>query len=66
MIKSDETKINRFNLDGRSWVWIRDDESLKLNHVKMTVKGGGGSVMLWSAITYVGVGWIYKIEGTIN
>ena len=32
----------------------------------MTVKGGGGSVMLWSAITYAGVGWICKIEGTIN
>ena len=32
----------------------------------MTVKGGGGSVMLWSAITYAGVGWICKIEGTMD
>jgi hypothetical protein len=32
----------------------------------MTVKGGGGSVMLWSAITYAGVGWLCNIEGTMN
>ena len=32
----------------------------------MTVKHGGGSIMLWSAITYAGTGWICKIDGNKN
>ncbi|KAG1494587.1 hypothetical protein G6F53_012542 [Rhizopus delemar] len=63
---SDETKINRFNSDGRTWAWIRSGESLKSHHVKMTVKHGGGSNMLWSAITYAGVGWMCKINGNMD
>ncbi|KAG0973982.1 hypothetical protein G6F29_012499 [Rhizopus arrhizus] len=54
--------VNRFNSDGRTWAWIRSRESLKSHHVKMTVKHGGGSIMLWSAITYAGVGWMCKIN----
>ncbi|KAG1617459.1 hypothetical protein G6F44_013053 [Rhizopus delemar] len=66
VIWSDETKINRFNSDGRTWAWIRSRESLKSHHVKMTVKHGGGSIMLWSAITYAGVGWMCKINGNMD
>ncbi|KAG0973112.1 hypothetical protein G6F29_013042 [Rhizopus arrhizus] len=62
VIWSDETKINRFNSDRRTWAWIRSGESLKYHHVKMTVKRGGGNIMLWSAITYTGVGWMCKIN----
>jgi hypothetical protein len=28
----------------------------------MTVKHGGGNIMLWSAVTYAGVGWRCKIN----
>ncbi|KAG1324523.1 hypothetical protein G6F63_012551 [Rhizopus arrhizus] len=66
VIWSDETKINRFNSDGRTWTWIRSGESLKSHHVKMTVKHGAGSIMLWSAITYAGVGWMCKINGNMD
>ncbi|EIE83958.1 hypothetical protein RO3G_08663 [Rhizopus delemar RA 99-880] len=66
VIWSDETKINRFNSDGRTWAWIRSGKSLKSHHVKMTVKHGGGSNMLWSAITYAGVGWMCKINGSMD
>ncbi|KAG0927047.1 hypothetical protein G6F32_013005 [Rhizopus arrhizus] len=66
VIWSDETKINRFNSDGRTWAWIRSGESLKSHHVKTTVKHGGGSIMLWSAITYNGVGWMCKINGNMD
>ncbi|KAG1009223.1 hypothetical protein G6F25_014359 [Rhizopus arrhizus] len=66
VIWSDETKINRFNSDRRTWAWIRSGESLKYHHVKMTVKRGGGNIMLWSAITYTGVGWMCKINGNTD
>ena len=28
VIFTDETKINRFNSDGRTWAWIRDNEAI--------------------------------------
>ncbi|KAG1537374.1 hypothetical protein G6F49_012793 [Rhizopus delemar] len=66
VVWSDETKINRFNSDGRTWTWIRSGESLKSHHVKMTVKHGRGNIMLWSTITYAGVGWMCKIDGNMD
>lgn len=66
VVWSDETKINRFNSDGRVWAWIRSGESLQPKHVKLTVKHGGGSIMLWSAITAVGTGWMCKIDGNMD
>lgn len=66
VIWTDETKINSFNSDGRQWAWIRDGESLQNHHVKLTVKHGGGSIMLWSAITYAGVGWMCRIDGNMD
>lgn len=66
VIWTDETKINRFNSDGRQWAWIRSGEQLQNHHVKLTVKHGGGSIMLWSAITYAGVGWMCKIDGNMD
>ncbi|KAG0920795.1 hypothetical protein G6F32_015418 [Rhizopus arrhizus] len=66
VVWSDETKINRFNSDGCTWAWIRSGGSLKSHHVKMTVKHGGGNIMLWSAITYAGVGWMCKINGNMD
>ncbi|KAG1606651.1 hypothetical protein G6F46_012858 [Rhizopus delemar] len=66
VVWSDETKINIFNSDGRTWTWIRSGESLKLHHVKMTVKHGRGNTMLWCTITYAGVGWMCKIDGNMD
>jgi transposase len=66
VIWTDETKIKRFNSNGRQWAWIRSGEQLQNHHVKLTVKHGGGSIMLWSAITYAGVGWMCKIDGNMD
>ena len=62
VVWSDETKINRFNSDGRVWSWIRDGQALEERHIKQTVKHGGGNVMVWSCISAAGVGWLCKIE----
>jgi transposase len=66
VIWTDETKINRFNSDGRQWRWIRSGEAIQNKHCKLTVKHGGGNIKLCSAITYTGVGWICKIDGNMN
>lgn len=66
VVWTDETKINRFNSDGRQWVWIRANEDLQNYHCKLKVKHGGGNIKLWSAITYAGVGWICRINGNMD
>jgi transposase len=66
VIWSDETKINRFCSDGRSWCWVRDSESRKPHHVKQTVKHGGGSIMIWGCMAYYGTGFMCKIDGTLD
>ena len=66
IIWSNEAKINRFNSDGRAWAWVRDGSSLQPKQVKQTVKHGGGSIMVWSAISVAGPGWLCKIDTTMD
>lgn len=66
VVWSDETKINRYCTDGRSWAWRRHGESLKPSHVKQTVKHGGGSIMLWGCFTAFGVGELCLVDGTMD
>jgi transposase len=66
VIWSDETKINRFCSDGRSWCWARGGESRQPHHVKQTVKHGGGSLMVWGCMTAHGPGFMCKLEGTMD
>ena len=66
VIFSDETKINRFNSDGRSWTWFREGEVLQPRNVAQTTKHGGGGIMLWSCITALGVGYLCEIEGIMD
>lgn len=66
VIWSDETKINRFTSDGRSWCWAFDNKTLNHRTVKPTLKFGGGGIMLWGCITADGVGGFTRIEGRMN
>lgn len=66
VIWSDESKINRFCSDGRSWYWKRDGESLQPRHVKGTIKHGGGSVMVWGCMTAKGTGFLCKIDNIMD
>ncbi|KAG1541036.1 hypothetical protein G6F49_011982 [Rhizopus delemar] len=58
VIWSDGTKVNRFESDGKLYAWKQPNEKLKRRHVKQTVKHGGGSLMVWSCISWYGVGYI--------
>jgi transposase len=65
VIWSDETKINRFSSDGRSWCWVRDTSRQEPRTVSQTVKHGGGSLMIWGCMTVQGPGFMCKLEGTM-
>lgn len=63
---SDETKINLFGNDGRRYVRRPKGTRNDSRYQTPTVKHGGGSIMLWGAFSWKGVGPIFKIEGTMN
>ena len=66
VIWSDETKISRLGSDGRLWYWKKPGERLKRQHVRETLKYGGGSLMVWGCMLYSGVGWMCRIDGGMD
>ena len=66
VVWSDETKINRLCSDGRTWVWVRDTGTIQPKQVKETVKHGGESIQVWSAISAAGPGWLCKIDDRMD
>ncbi|KAG1551362.1 hypothetical protein G6F50_013187 [Rhizopus delemar] len=53
IVLSDKTKINVWGSDGCKYFWKRPSDKLQPHHLDLTVKGGAGSVMLWSSSDYV-------------
>ncbi|KAG1415692.1 hypothetical protein G6F59_009639 [Rhizopus arrhizus] len=67
MVFSDETKVNVWGSDGVKYYWKRVDDKLRFHHLDLTVKGGGGSVMMWGCITYDVPGYACRIyDGTMK
>lgn len=66
VIFSDESKFNPHGPDGIKRIWRRPGSLLLGHHVRKVVKFGGGSVMVWGAITYRGVGRLVLIEQKMN
>ncbi|KAG0928168.1 hypothetical protein G6F30_012458 [Rhizopus arrhizus] len=67
MVFSDETKVNVYGSDGCKYFWSRPDDKLQPHHLDLTVKGGGGSIMVWGCITYDWPGYACWIsEGTMK
>lgn len=66
VVWSDETKINRLGSDGRDWVWKRRGIAIAKQHVKGTVKYGGGSTMIWGCMMAQGIGYACHIDGKMN
>ncbi|MBM6387756.1 MAG: transposase [Paenibacillus sp.] len=61
MVFSDETKINVWGSDGCKYYWKRPDDILRFHHIEMTLKHGGGGIMMWGCITYDGPGYACQI-----
>lgn len=66
VVWSDETKINRFGSDGRSWAWKGANEPLTRGHVRQVIKHGGGNLTVWSCISWEGVGYVTEIPGKMD
>ena len=63
---SDEKKFNRFGNDGTVHVWRKKGESLAPQCLRPTVKGGGGSVMVWGCVSRYGTGPVHRIDGIMD
>lgn len=62
----DESKFNLFGSDGKTMVWRKPNTELQKEHLRPTVKHGGGSVMIWGCISTKGVGNLVFINGIMN
>lgn len=61
VIWSDETKINYFKSDGNRYVWRFANEEYNEDCTVKTVKGNGGSIMIWACMSSNGTGKLVLI-----
>lgn len=66
IIWSDETKINLFGSDGRTYVRRKTRSRYNFENLIPTVKHGGGNVLVWGCFSSKGVGEISFINGKMN
>jgi len=66
VVWSDESKFLIFGSDGREWCWKDPKLPLQPQHIKPTVKFGGGSVMMWGCMGAFGMGKYCKIDGRMD
>lgn len=66
VIWSDETKVNRYQSDGKEYYWHRPQERIQKHHVKETMKHGGGSIMVWGCFTWWNIGPLVRIQGIMK
>lgn len=66
VVWSDESKINRICSDGVRWVWDDAPGRITTRSVQGTVKFGGGSVIVWSCMSWHGPGYIAMIDETLD
>lgn len=66
VIFSDESSFTLFPTTGRVYVWRQPKEAYEPDCLLPTVKHGGGSVMIWGAISWKSGGPIVSLHGRIN
>ena len=59
---TDESKFNRFGSDGKIYVRRRPGEKFSPKCTKGTVKGGGGSDMIWDAMPKFGTEPVHRVK----
>jgi transposase len=63
---SDECSISLFGSGSPKRFWITREDRLKAQYIKGSVQKGGGSIMIWGAISIHGPGPLLIVEGTMN
>lgn len=66
VIFSDESKFTVFASDGHQKVWRKPNTALQPNHLNVTVKHGGGKVLVWGCFSASGVGSLVFIDGIMT
>jgi transposase len=66
VICSDETRVCLVESGGHNWVWKDPGAALTEEHVKGTVKFGGGGLTMWGCMTAQGVGHACRIDGNMD
>lgn len=63
---SDESKFNLFGSDGKKYVRRPPNREYDPRFTVKTVKHGGGSIMVWGAFSWHGIGPLVRIRGIMD
>ncbi len=63
---TDETKVELFGRCVSCYIWRKTNTTFNKKNIILTVKHGGGSVMVWGCFAASGPGWLAIIDGTMN
>jgi hypothetical protein len=66
ILQSDETKIEVFGLNAKRHVWRKPDTAHHLANTILTVKHGGGRILLWGRFLAAGTRRLVRIEAKMN
>ena len=61
VVFSDETKINIWGSDGCKYYWTQPGDVLRSHHIDLSVKHGGGKLIMWGCITSEGPGYACQV-----
>lgn len=63
---TDESKMNLFGSDGRHYVRRPPNQAFSPRFTRVTMKHGGGSIMVWGCFSWYGVGPIHWIKDIMD
>lgn len=67
VIFSDETLVNMVDSFGRQYYYKKPkSKTIRPHHIKETMQGRGGKILLWGCLTYWGPGDLYWIDGNMD